>query len=414
MAELQFPQDFSIEKAELITVNGQIFDIKFLIGELNIYEDLFSTSLSGDMVLVDAENRVMNWPLFGYETVNIRFQTPDFPPIDLSFYVSGVKDRGLIKEREQTYRLSLITPEALRNYTSEFVSKSYKGKLISSIAGDIQRTFLQSNFVRNHPTKFLHHYIIPNLNPFQAIWWLASRANSSTHNGASYVYYQDVDGFHFVPVELLLQGEPQIEYKWQAGNVRTDEKFPKRRTDEDFFSIQQYDIMGEADILDNLMKGMYGNRLITHNITTKRFNLRGNIDYLGSFPLFQHTDTSPNASQKGYGRVQGSDALLKYYPTGHPDFPNKVEDWLKQRTTQLQQYENIKLRIYVPGDSRRRVGEMIKFDLPSPEPTIEKTRVFDKYLRGNWLITSLRHKIETDSYTTIMEIMKDSVFTAYP
>ena len=78
---------------------------------------------------------------------------------------------------------------------------------------------------------------------------------------------------------------------------------------------------------------------------------------------------------------------------------------------------NIKLRIVVPGDSQRRVGEIVSVRLPSIEPvTTENPTSLDPFYSGRYLISRIKHVLtaEDETYETIMELVKDSYTESLP
>ena len=88
-------------------------------------------------------------------------------------------------------------------------------------------------------------------------------------------------------------------------------------------------------------------------------------------------------------------------------FEKHIEDWMRQKVSQRQQVDNIKLAFSAPGDSAREVGDMIWFNFLSNRPT--PTDDGHKYLNGKYLITGLRHQIKSNlEYTIHVEAMKDS------
>ena len=88
-------------------------------------------------------------------------------------------------------------------------------------------------------------------------------------------------------------------------------------------------------------------------------------------------------------------------------FEKHIEDWMRQKVSQRQQVDNIKLAFSAPGDSAREVGDMIWFNFLSNRPT--PTDDGHKYLNGRYLITGLRHQIKSNlEYTIHVEAMKDS------
>jgi hypothetical protein len=102
------------------------------------------------------------------------------------------------------------------------------------------------------------------------------------------------------------------------------------------------------------------------------------------------------------------------YSTGVAPFVNQVDRWLLDRVSQLQQLQNIKLSVSVPGNSNLKVGDVVKFEMPSPEPPQNNQQMVDKHYRGKFLISGIRHKVDQKQYVTVLELVKDSVFEAYP
>lgn len=412
---IDFPKDFHYNRISLLDANGITHDIKLIVAEMNIFEDIFTSTISGSIVINDTENRVSNWPIFGHEELFLDFETPDFENVKLTLRVYKVEARHLQKERLQQYIISFTSPENIQD-KKVLVSKSYKGRLISDIASDIQTNFLGSKFANLETTKYLHHYIIPNLRPFSTMWWLATRANPSSFNGANYVYFQNKDGFNFVSLESLFSKPEVIEYFYQPANVREDGLLShKRNIKDDMVSINEYNFLEQNDALSNLNDGMYGNKLVTYNQGRKKIETNL-FDYDATFGSFQHVDANKLHSTF-IPDLTSPDSRLRFYPsgTGFEDFPNSVETWERQRLSQMIQAEAIRMRVIVPGDSRRKVGEVVKINIPSPESLIDKSgEELDKYYSGRYLISALRHKIDQGSYVLVMELIKDSVVKAYP
>ena len=71
------------------------------------------------------------------------------------------------------------------------------------------------------------------------------------------------------------------------------------------------------------------------------------------------------------------------------------------------------MQIIVPGDSQRRVGEMIRLNIPTVEP---KEGRLDELMSGNYLISKIKHVIssEQNEYNTVMEIVSDSFANPLP
>ena len=81
----------------------------------------------------------------------------------------------------------------------------------------------------------------------------------------------------------------------------------------------------------------------------------------------------------------------------------------------MQQIDNIKLNITISGDTTRKVGDVLNLELPSIEPVLgDGTIPMDKLYNGRYLVTGLRHKIDSSSHVMVMEVVKDSYFSSLP
>ena len=430
--------DFELITLDLATATGT-YNIRFAIQEINIYEDIWNNQITCDILMNDAKNQILHLPIFGFETLLLQFRTADKGIWSKKFRLVRITERRLIRDREMGYILHFVTPEAHHNFKLPKVSKSYKSKLISDIVSDIHTGWLAGGPIDIETTKYLHHIIIPNLHPCNAINWLATRANSAKYKGANYLYYQDKDLFRFVSMESRLALGPSQTYLFQVGNVRKDAP-PGGHHDQDLppnmVSAPVYNFDHFSDILENLSAGMYGNELLTHSQTRKLWQ-RYIFDYPSSYPDYQHLYPEPN---KLYPMVPWpltdtkvtpiykpelpTDTYLcpsrypklKLHGTGYDkdNFPFLPEKWIPIRISQLQQLQNLKITMTIPGDSDRTVGQVVEFNLPSPEPPLNDQQVDDFFYRGKYLIQSIRHVIDMDKYITVMTMVKDSVFQPYP
>lgn len=410
--------DFEIINLQVTTVDQQKYNVRFMMAELNIYEDIWNNQTTCDLLLDDAKNNIQNFPIFGFETLLVQFRTPTKKIFSKTFRLVNITDRKLLKEREAGYLLHWVSMEAITNMKIR-VSKSYKGKLISDIVTDLHNNFLEGGPIEVEPTQYQHHIIIPKIFPCQAINWLATRANSAAYTGANYLYYEDNaqsgNQFHFVTMESRLSQKSAQTYKFQVADIRKDQPGYKPETlHTNHVSIQVYNFTHFSDILENVQAGMYGNELITHSNSRKIWR-DYTFDYPSTFDNYTHLYKT-NLLFNPIFQDNVPDSKLKLFTTGHDQdqYPFLAEKWIPPRVSQLQQLENIKVTIQVPGDSERTVGQIIELNLPSPEPPINNIQVDDKYYSGRYLIQSLRHKIDMEKYLTIMELVKDSTAVAYP
>lgn len=407
--------DFEIKNLVLTTVDGLEHNIRFILTELNVYEDIWNNQITCDVLVNDATNMIQNLPLFGFETLLLEFRTmPDKQLFSKTFRLVRITDRKLIRDRQAGYIMHFVTSEAVNNLKVR-VSKSYKGKLISDIVSDLHNKWLVGGPIDIEPTKYQHHIIIPKLNPCHAINWLCTRANSVNYNGANYLYYQDKDQFRFVSIESRLALDIAKYYTFHTANIRLDQVgHHPEDLEANAIAIQAHTFDHYSDLLENLQAGMYGNELITHSQSRKLWKSYG-FDYPTSFDKYKHLHPS-NLLYNPKFQDSTSNSKLKLHSAGHDEdgYPFLAESWIPSRISQLQQLQNIKVSITIPGDSERTVGQIVELRIPSPEPPIENKQIDDKYYSGRYLIQGLRHKIDTEKYQTVMTLVKDSTLVKYP
>jgi hypothetical protein len=405
--------DFEILNLLLTTVDGQTHNLRYIMTEINVYEDLWSNQTTCDVLVNDATNMIQNLPLFGFETLLLEFRTPSKQSFSKTMRLVRITDRKLIRERQAGYVMHFVTEEAVNNLKVR-VSKSYKGKLISDIVDDLHNNWLGGGAINIEQTKYQHHIVIPKMPPCLAINWLATRANSASYNGANYLYYEDNAGFNFVSMESRLALPIAKFYTFQVANIREDQLgYKPEDLAANTIAIQAHSFEHYSDILENIQAGMYGNELMTHSNARKIWK-DYTFDYPSTFDDYKHL----YASNLLFNPIFGDNvptSKLKLHSTGHDqdNYPALPELWIPCRISQLQQLQNIRVAVTIPGDSERTIGQVVELRIPSPEPPINNEQVNDKYFNGRFLVRALRHKIDTDKYTTIMELIKDSTLVPY-
>lgn len=438
---MYFPGDFVLEDVTLISASEQELSIADILLELNVYEDLFSPVISGNVIVFDANNLISRFPIVGQEHVRIKFRTAGKREnINVTLRVYKIERRSQDNDRTATYQLDLVSPEQITNLQTR-ISQSFTGTVSVAVEA-ILATYLPSvlsdwqHFVE--PTKFLYRFIIPNWHPFVALNWLAKRSVSAVSNDANFLFYQNTRGFVFSSIGSLVNPQlvsiPAQTYIYQIPNVRSSGFFlpPGRDVASDFANIESFEIMSAFDVLQNIISGLYASTLITHDIVTKTWN-KTEFNYLDSYTDYTHIEANRKFGGQGitapvydYSGPLGGDRI-----SDHPDsviflYPkhkslydgslpvmeqNHVEDWLPARASQIQQTNGFKVRATAAGDSDRRVGEVVEFVLPSSQPVTDDTRSdrIDPLYSGRYLITSLRHKINKSSYKIVFEMVKDSL-----
>ena len=512
-----YPGDFELQKLTLTSPNRRGFvNLKAAWSDFNIYEDLFGSYLSGNIRIQDGVGLLESVPIIGEETIHIQVKTKGLARernqqtqpgpfegsqnegiINLKFRV--VKISNIIKQNDQlqSYQLSFVSEEAILNLKqkvrkSALDPTSLEPRKISDVVSSLYRQFFKKGRIAKkifiEPTKNLTNLIIPNQAPFKAFNFLASRAVSAGKHavGSSFVFYESIRGFFFISMETLMAGggtgystEPESanspnELVYTAPEDPVKETYviqPKRlgaQKDDaknvavEMTAVDSYSFSSNFDVLQNLSKGMYSNRLLTHDLVrmkydTLDFNLLEPVgeqtlinEATGGTEITEFLTLAADAKNftdsfthlgKGKLATEKQDALgspesvISFYPTNFAHdvrfkedigsqgvrgqvksnlniIPSRVEQWMQSRLVQGQQATNIKLNIRAPGLSTRAVGDLIEFKLPTQyiEDRDGKTQSqHHAYLSGYYLITKLRHHFTKEKYEIEFEAIKDSL-----
>ena len=84
--------DVIVDEIKLVSYTGFELDLRKIVGDFTIYEDIYSNCLSGSLVFPDSMNIVKNFPIIGQEDLYITFYTPglDSKPRRVRFKVYKV------------------------------------------------------------------------------------------------------------------------------------------------------------------------------------------------------------------------------------------------------------------------------------------------------------------------------------
>ena len=514
-----FPGDFELQKLTLTSPNRKGFiNLKGAWSDFNIYEDLFGSYLTGNIQIIDGVGLMESVPLIGEETLHIQVKTKGIARernqqaipgpfegsqnegmINLKFRVVKLSEITKLNDGMITYKLSFVSEEAILNLKQKVKKSaldptSLEPRKISDIVKSLYSQFFKRGRTAKRifiePTKNLTDLIIPNQTPFKAFNFLASRAVSAGKHavGSSFVFYESVRGFFFISMETLMAGGGMgystvagrpgspIELVFTAPEDPVKETYvvqPKRlgaQSDEatnvavEMTAVDSYSFSSNFDVLQNLSKGMYANRLLTHDLVrmkydTLDFNMLEPIgeqtkqneatgatevlefltqaaDAKNFSDSFTHLGTGKLATEK-QDALGSPESVMSFYPSnfGHdvrfkealgskgvtgknksdarPNIiPNRVEQWMQSRLVQSQQANNIKLNIRAPGLSTRAVGDLIEFKLPTAylEDRDGYTQsTHHTYLSGYYLITKLRHHFNKEKYEIEFEAIKDAL-----
>ena len=135
---VQYAGEYNLEECKLLSSTGVIARLNDSVVEINIFENMFTSSLMLSLVIVDKENMLMNMPIIGQEFISLKITTKGVGSFDFTenvFSVHKVSARQDASAGSQIYEISAVSTETLRNNRTR-TSKSYSGtnsEIIESI-----------------------------------------------------------------------------------------------------------------------------------------------------------------------------------------------------------------------------------------------------------------------------------------
>ena len=85
MSGIQYAGEYSLKEMKILTSAGAVFDIKNMVQEIEIFEDLNSPSLTGNITILDIDNVMENAPIIGQEYMSLKIATPTLEEEQIDF-----------------------------------------------------------------------------------------------------------------------------------------------------------------------------------------------------------------------------------------------------------------------------------------------------------------------------------------
>ena len=436
---IRLPGDFELKDVFIKSpFHKEELSLREIMSELQLFESIFKNTLTGFIEITDTQNLFVNWPIVGYETIEMIFDNPsdeDFVPITKKFRIYTITNYVMDGESSAGYRISFISEEFITNLKVK-VSKSYRSQTISKMVENVFSEYLGSDKnLMVEETKNLQDYVIPYWSPFYLMNWFSSRALSDTEKGANYFFYETLDEFRFVSLEGLIREARKLPdsvhevYKYRMKNV---DPYGQMLPDE-YAVATEYQVDKTFDIFQNLSLGMYGNRIIAHDIVKRSYQVL-DWDYAETYDDYLHTEENTKvqsrqqvktmlASEEVQDFQESQKAYQMFLPThfqlhGNMSVPNRDtlnhEKVLQSRVSQLQQINTYKMTVTISGDFNRRAGDLVYFEMPNTGAEEGSEITEDLLYSGNYIVLSIRHMIDSTSHETLLELAKDSYFTTLP
>jgi len=179
----------------------------------------------------------------------------------------------------------------------------------------------------------------------------------------------------------------------------------------------------------NIVGGMLGSNLITHDIYNKSYKTY-NYDYFRDFDKHERVEVNPKPiynqqiiSEKDLGSFTNSN--IKVHPTcglvndkqhyGDGDLrASRPQDWILERQAKICELHNGGIiNISMNGQTHMTVGDIVHINIPITGEDHDKDEV--ESTSGNYLISKLRHSIspQIKQHEIHMQLVRDCTTKSY-
>ena len=484
MSTISTPGSLDLDKSEIWLLpseeagGGKPIDIlkTGFVGDLTIRENLENNFIGVDMSVGDARNVIGNMPIIGGEVITIKLVSTHLDEnnpkhvIEQSFRIDEIINRNYIDDREQTYIIRAVSPEAYKNNT-QIISERFTGKP-QEIFEDIYDRFIKEpkvisdgkNKKDGFPLEFCDisggqvfkrenfTFVANYWTPYQCMNFLASKVAPADAGGKELMpnvkYFQTTKAHYVASLSRL-----QAFYKEQ--NSIYDEFWyvptgsdpfmldEKRKTRGGYgfispFVSNQYSTMSGLSIplmtqdLGDQISGYQGNATIGFDMTT-RLPYHMEFDYSPLQPIrisdnkrvipsqfkdFYHLADQtpmrqlPNVNPKSSLNVRiGSSQIWTDQKFGY--------DWrflldTAYRDTATEELKRLRVKFDVPGRTDIDLGMLVYLNFPNTDEKgdgASEEELFDARMSGIYSVIGIKHmfSIAKQHHTMTIDVVRDSM-----
>ena len=392
--------NYDLHDLILVNYRGEEFDISGIFAYIELYEDIFSTTLSAKVTIEDAIDLFQSFPIIGKEKLIFSYSTMDMEPVRVELFIYDIPNREQIKVKHQAYTLSFMSKEGLVNQHAT-MRRSLSGNVADSVESIIRTELESEKDMYADAVSTDLTYIPPRQRPFETINTILNRSTASTSaTHCDLILYETVDGYNLSSLNKLVTQTPTYTYSFGRLNKVADEP----ALDDEFMVIGNYQILQESAPAMSIASGAYGCTMGVYDPITRSYaeasydaiENQDDFNYLGSDLKIPTDDAAQKASK---------DAVFKYVIAG-----TKEETYMHRNAKFEQLFNNIKILADVAGNSDLRVGDVIALDVPSGSTDDIGKHIKERFLVGKYLLSSLKHtfRVGAGGYRTVIELVRDS------
>ena len=432
--EARFPTAYSIDEILLTNFAGQTWDIQALVTDFSITESIYTPCLTLSMNIKDVVNLMSAARITGHETITVKLSRKPFGTeiavsVNHVFYVTEYPVYAKYSNSVQVYSLKGISRHAYLSNLKR-VSRAYSGSVkdfITAMFLEIgntpveNRKYTEPLYVSSKVATNMS-FIVPNLNPLDAIYWVLRRAYGD--NGSPTYLYQTLLGS-----EIRCETQAEIMAKPHYNNAEYIQakffKTAKQETDD--YKQRALHILEIASDLKMskflaASAGAYASRTEYLDLSTKTL-MRDTFAYSaqGKAPVLAENF---RIERNGDALSKYKDAVVNYIPLNCKAFSSEkagnynsstAAGAINQSISNIENLDSLQHDITLSGDFGLSAGIVLKLKLaPSVDPQVKvinadswNSKERDEFLSGNYAVTAVVHKFSSN-YICEVRVKRDT------
>ena len=308
----RYPGDFRLSEIILYSYGGAQLDITGLTGVINIYQDLDSAFVSGNLLFFDSIGATNRLPIIGNEFLEFKIRTPieaeGDEEINATNHRFQVYEKKSVKTSQNTQAVSLsfTSIESIRNErlrVSKSLSGSYAEMVNTLVKGD--KNLLNSKkdlFI--DPTLGNFTFTFPNVRPIDGVRMVQYMSEPVNFKTPHYMFYENNRGFHFRTLESLYResgdttrNRPFVAYFDLLSAFNPSFTTPDAYTDSPITKPYSFSFNESYDTLTNTRRGLFGSTMYSHDLIDKKFT-KTKMSYTNFYEQALHIDAPTGAGNK--------------------------------------------------------------------------------------------------------------------
>ena len=305
----RYPGDFRAGEIILYSYGGSQLEISGMTAVLNVYQDLDSAFLSGNLMFFDSIGAVNKLPIIGNEFLEFKFRTPIDAKGDEEMNATNhrfqVYEKRSVRSTQNTQAVALFftSIESIRNErlrVSKSLSGSY-GEMVDKIFKTDKTLLNSKKDVFIDPTKGVYKYTFPNCRPAEAVRHMTYMSEPINFKTPDYMFYENNRGFHFRCLESLYResgdntrNRPFVAFIDLLSAFNPNFGTPDVESESPITKPYSFSFNDSYNTLKNTRRGMFGSVTYAHDLIDKKF-IKSRTSYTNYYEQALHIDAPTGA-----------------------------------------------------------------------------------------------------------------------